>query len=279
MTLTEAQLKIRSTGIGGSELSAVLGESSFAGPLEVFYTKMGDPRAKAFEVNHYQKFGHLTEGAISRLVAQETGLKVLSGEEYASSRYKYLRAIHEVNGTYRNIVYPRILVTPDYITVDPKGRRCLAELKSVGPWSGKNVFSGPTSKKEKYPLSYKTQVNMQMYTLDIRCGMLWVFVSNEKITESFVEPLWQEWNSGPYGEYRVEQWADDYVWRHGELRPYVVPYDEPKAKEHGRYVRDWWAKHIVTGEPDPTWTPKQNFIAFHGKEQVKRTPDSWSPGF
>lgn len=96
--LTAAQLEVRKTGIGGSEIAAVLGESRFATPFDVWLSKtQGWVQAETEDMRR----GSFLEDGIARWYAQRYGLE-LQGLEAPT--------------TLRHTQRPLALCTPDRIS-------------------------------------------------------------------------------------------------------------------------------------------------------------------
>lgn len=78
----EQWLAARRTGVGGSEVAAVLGMSKHASPYEVYLDKRGElplDRPQPVELEEAAFWGHQHEPTIARVFAERTGLGVVEG--------------------------------------------------------------------------------------------------------------------------------------------------------------------------------------------------------
>ncbi|MEX2984554.1 YqaJ viral recombinase family protein [Streptomyces sp. C36] len=78
----EQWLAVRRTGIGGSEIAAVLGMSKYASPYEVYLDKRGElplDRPQPAELAEAAFWGHQHEPTIAAVFAERTGLGVVDG--------------------------------------------------------------------------------------------------------------------------------------------------------------------------------------------------------
>lgn len=121
MTLTAEQLTRRATGIGASEVAAVLGLAPYATPLDVWMRKTGR-QGQVPPMTQASRMGHLLEPVVAQLYAEDTGATLeesdtLEGEE------------------------PWMLATPDRIA-SKDGMRWLLEIKTKSYWTAK-AFGEP----------------------------------------------------------------------------------------------------------------------------------------
>ena len=73
--ITEAQRKIRATGIGASEMAAVMGLSRYMTPMDVYARKV-HPDKYHFEETEQQKIGNALESVVLDLFESRTGCKL-----------------------------------------------------------------------------------------------------------------------------------------------------------------------------------------------------------
>lgn len=220
-----------------------MGKSAFAGPLEVWQTKMG--LGQPVEQSSPMMMGTMLEPAISERIAEEIGEELVHATE-ADARFP-LDAIHLGDGTFRSASYPRLIVTPDYISTSMIAQ----EIKCVGRWSGANLFSPPSASRPRYPEGYGIQVVAQVGTLGLGGGRLWALVQNSTIPDKEVEWLF---NESQTNRDHFMWWARGYVSRQS-LRCYEIPYTTEAFEELGETATKFWADHVETGRPDPTWRP------------------------
>ncbi len=116
MTLSNAQLELRKTAIGASEIAAIAGLSPWATPIDIYMRKVGLVPPSG-ERSEQSELGDLLEPAIARLAAKRLGIEI----EYAGGR---------------SVQHPEhsfLLATPDYVVLDPnRDPHGVLEIKSVG---------------------------------------------------------------------------------------------------------------------------------------------------
>lgn len=266
MALSQAQLAIRQQGIGGSELSAILGLSPFAGPLEVWNTKVYGSR---FEPNDAMRVGTMGEAALAGIVAEMECVELAEGREYihdgggeatrslfpeepGARAFNGDLAEHLVDGTFRCKPYPRVLVTPDYI--DHRYTTAY-ELKVVGPWSGSHSFS-KLGEPVKYPEYYKRQAQMQSYVLSLPAAKLAVACQPHKLDSDLVADLWEAWEHQKTRSH-VDFWFRQYITHSCDVRIYNLPISHSQAIQDAEFAQHWYDTYVVTGQRDPAWTPTQ----------------------
>jgi predicted phage-related endonuclease len=124
MALTPEQLAMRMTGIGGSEIAAVLGESKFATPFDIYLRKkFGHQSAQTEDMAR----GNFLEAGIAQWYAHRTGREITQAS------------------TVRHATVEMALCTPDfYVSIDGAPDRLLS-IKSPrrsyawGPDGGEQV--------------------------------------------------------------------------------------------------------------------------------------------
>lgn len=130
--LTKAQLKMRQTGLGGSDIATALGLSPWKTQLELWAEKVG--KAESVRQNDAMEWGSRLEAAIFQKFKDEN----------PSLRCSY------AGGTVRHDKHPFLLATPDGFI----GNDGILEIKTSGhcPW-------------EEVPLHYLLQVQHYMYVM------------------------------------------------------------------------------------------------------------------
>lgn len=113
MSLTAEQKEMRRTGIGGSEVSAILGLNPFMSPIDVWLAKV---ESYEREVTPDMERGTYLEDGVARWYAARTGVE-----------------LREV-GTLRHSSRPRLLCTPDRIWNNALGQSRLLSIKVPGNW-------------------------------------------------------------------------------------------------------------------------------------------------
>lgn len=137
--LTEAQQQIRQTGIGASEVGAVVGLNPWASPHDVWERKTG--RAQPHEDTTATLWGRYMEPAIVALWKRQSGRKV----RYANRHQR----------TLRHPDHPLVVATPDGL-VDPGA---VLEVKTYG-WRVAHHWGEPGT--DEIPEYYLTQVTWAM---------------------------------------------------------------------------------------------------------------------
>lgn len=108
--LTQEQLEIRKTGIGGSEVAAVLGLSPWARPIDVWRAKV---EGRILEETLPMRRGRLLEPAVCQWYAEDTGAEL------------------EECGTLRHPKSKVLLATPDRLARMPDGGVRVLEAKTA----------------------------------------------------------------------------------------------------------------------------------------------------
>jgi len=112
--MTEQQLQERRKGIGGSDISAILGLSKYSSPYDVWRQKVLDER---IEENEFMTAGKYLEQGIADRFADATGFEVVKPDfEMAWSKE-----------------YPIFFGSADRIVISDKGKSIL-EIKSTQLW-------------------------------------------------------------------------------------------------------------------------------------------------
>lgn len=109
--LTAEQKALRRTGIGSSEIAAVLGLSPHAGPLDVYRAKVEGLEVEETDV---MRRGRHVEGAVAEWYAEETGATLVPVSTLVSA------------------ANPRVLATPDrFATFAPGPGRAVGETRTL----------------------------------------------------------------------------------------------------------------------------------------------------
>ncbi|MBE9509111.1 MAG: YqaJ viral recombinase family protein [Chloroflexi bacterium] len=160
----EEWLELRSTGIGASEAAAVLGESPWSGPLDVYVRKVGI--ADGFSPTEAMEWGHRLEPVVAEKYREETGRIVEDPGEWT---------------VYKNTEQPYAMATLDRIvTYRPDISRGPGafELKTAGAARADDWAEGP-------PRHYWIQVQHQLAVTGWSWGSIAVLIGGNKF-------LWQD---------------------------------------------------------------------------------------
>ena len=105
----EEWLDWRRRGIGGSDVSAIIGISPFRTARDIYYDKLGIAVVEENEGNWVaMEMGHLLEDLVAKIFERKTGLK-----------------IYQVKKMFRHPLYPFMLADVDYFITMPDGTKPL----------------------------------------------------------------------------------------------------------------------------------------------------------
>lgn len=154
-------LKVRTKGIGGSDIGAICGVSPFSSARQIYFNKTGQfqdamkPSAASQERMH---FGHLLEPIVADEFARRTGKKLLS-----------------VDATFAHKDFPWMRANVDRFIVDDEGKPYgILECKTTSEYNNDEWESG------EILLSYIYQLNWYMHILDISYGAFACLVGGNK---------------------------------------------------------------------------------------------------
>ena len=134
----EEWLDYRRTGLGGSDVSAVMGVSPFTTARDLYYDKLKIVPAIDDEDNWVQKeVGHLLEGLVAKIFHVKTGYR-----------------IYQVKKMFRHPVYHFMIADVDFFVELPDGSIAILEIKTTNyNATDKWWHMG----KEVVPLNYELQ--------------------------------------------------------------------------------------------------------------------------
>lgn len=155
----------RRTGIGGSDVAAVLGLSKYKSPLDVYNDKIGE--TPDGETSQAAYWGTKLEDAVAQEFQARTGLKVqrvnkqLSREEWMHANIDRAVVNHAISGTVRIQGEAKQAETGRLLTTD-----AILECKTAssyiadqwGPSQEEEIVSGKVVSDHKIPIYYETQV-------------------------------------------------------------------------------------------------------------------------
>lgn len=114
MALSEQQLAVRATGLGGTDILAICGENDYRSAIDVYLEKrhgLGLPIPTAppepFEGNERTEFGHILEPVLANRYASDTGMHLVEPKDEAGE-----------NITFRHPDRPWHMGTPDRLCYD-----------------------------------------------------------------------------------------------------------------------------------------------------------------
>ncbi len=111
----EEWLDWRRRGIGGSDVSAIIGISPFRTARDIYYDKLGIAVVEENEGNWVaMEMGHLLEDLVAKIFERKTGLK-----------------IYQIKKMFRHPLYPFMLADVDYFITMPDGTKAILEIKTT----------------------------------------------------------------------------------------------------------------------------------------------------
>lgn len=136
---------VRRTGVGGSDVAAILGLDRYRGPLHVWQAKTGQLQPERdTRLERSARRGHRLEGLVAEFFAEDSGLTVLDSP-----------------GTLQHVDHPHWIANPDRLTVAPDdtGRDELGVLECKSRtwrsartegWHGDEAPDGPAIQAHWY---------------------------------------------------------------------------------------------------------------------------------
>lgn len=152
MTTATLDTATRATGIGASEIAAIVGLSPYTSPLDIYCRKRG--LTEEYAGNDSTRWGIVLEPVIADAYTAQTGIE-LEGD----GRTTVVHPVHSF-----------ALCTPDRIAAD---RSRVVELKTAGIRMA-HLWGEPGS--DDVPEYYLTQVAWQMAVLDINAADIAVLI-------------------------------------------------------------------------------------------------------
>lgn len=179
MALTPEQYEARKSGIGASEVAAVLGLSSWAKKIDVYAEKRGltGPVAET----EAMEIGSLQEPTVAELFRRRTGGRVITVSEFVRTDYaiRFFSAAErdeaEKLGILRNDKTAPLFASCDRFAEFADGLVAV-ELKSVGL---NNAWKWGDTGTDKYPVEYWIQVQAQLAVTGLATGYLCALIGNE----------------------------------------------------------------------------------------------------
>jgi len=217
MAFTEAQKAIRASGIGASEIGAIVGVNPYESALGVWLKKTG--RCPDEPDNEQMAAGRYLEPVVLQMFADRTGHKIITPQNYWPS---------SENGTLVHPDAPWVFATPDGVGVDPTGEgnekpTCVVEAKATGAYN-----SGKWRDPSDAPPYYLLQNLYQMEVSGVHCGYLVGLIGGQDLK---VRPVpWDEEKAAWLVRAATAFWFD-----------FVVPDIQPPVDGSDRW-RAWHAE-------------------------------------
>lgn len=144
----EEWLDWRRRGIGGSDVSAIIGISPFRTARDIYYDKLGIAAVEEDEENWVaMEMGHLLEDLVAKIFERRTGLD-----------------IYQIKKMFRHPLYPFMLADVDYFITMPDGTKAILEIKTTN-YNAKDLWW--KDGRETVPAYYEAQGRHYMAVMDI----------------------------------------------------------------------------------------------------------------
>lgn len=152
----EDWLKCRQAGIGGSDVSAILGLNKYSSALKVYMDKV-EPIELSEEKNEFLHFGNVLEDIVAKEFGERTGFKV------QRSSFMWQHPVHKF-----------MLANVDRLIYHPKHGWGVLECKTASEYR-KDDFDG-----DVIPEEYLLQLLHYLYVMDLKYGYLAVLIGGNK---------------------------------------------------------------------------------------------------
>lgn len=218
MTEAVLDMAMRATGIGASEIGAILGLSPYTSPLTIYLRKLGLVEDSP-EPNPYIRWGVRLEPVVAEAYQDETGIALIG----------------DGRTTYRHKEYDFALATPDRIAADHSR---LVEIKTT---SARNAQNWGESGSDMVPEYVLTQAMWQLAVMDMDLCDVAVLIGGSDFR---VFPIRRD----PVLEEQLLAVAGDFWRNHVLAQEPPPPRDEA---ERGRYLQGLYPKHdgdLVEGD-------------------------------
>lgn len=163
----EKWLELRTTGIGGSDVGAIMGLNKYASPLTVYLAKKN---VEGFKGNAATEWGHILEDPIRQKAAEELGIEIISVPGmYTSKEYGFMNA--NIDG----LCHANHQVTIGGETIE-----------GLGGFEIKTSSRGDGFSEDEIPDSYYCQVQHYMAVTGLNWFILTAFFMNTKSVRHYV---------------------------------------------------------------------------------------------
>jgi putative phage-type endonuclease len=228
MALTEAQVELHRTGLGGSDGAAILGVHPYRSALDVYLEKRG--LKPAFEGNRFTRWGHRLEAAVADAYAEETGREVFLPEDAA-----FASGVIQEHGVVRHPDHPYIIGFPDRLVFDKEKGPGVLECKTTALWHAKEW-------DEASPIHHQIQLQHYLLLTGYQWGSVAVLIGGN-------DPRFEDLSANPTFQAVYVQRLVDFYEHH--LQPGVPPEPDPeKDAENLRFAYRAVAGSIVDLGPD-----------------------------
>ena len=163
----EKWLELRTTGIGGSDVGAIMGMNKYASPLTIYLSKKN---VEGFKGNAATEWGHILEDPIRKKAAEELGIEIISVPGmYTSNDIPYMNA--NIDG---------LCHAENQVTIGGE------TVEGLGGFEIKTSSRGEGFSEDEIPDSYYCQVQHYMAVTNLPWFILTAFFMNTKRVRHYV---------------------------------------------------------------------------------------------
>lgn len=163
----EKWLELRTTGIGGSDVGAIMGMNKYASPLTIYLSKKN---VEGFKGNAATEWGHILEDPIRKKAAEELGIEIISVPGmYTSNDIPYMNA--NIDG---------LCHAENQVTIGGE------TVEGLGGFEIKTSSRGEGFSEDEIPDSYYCQVQHYMAVTNLTWFVLTAFFLNTKSVRHYV---------------------------------------------------------------------------------------------
>ena len=163
----EKWLELRTTGIGGSDVGAIMGMNKYASPLTVYLSKKN---VEGFKGNAATEWGHILEDPIRQKTAEELGIEIIS-----------------VPGMYTSLEVPFMNANLDGLCHAQNQVEIGGEtVEGLGGYEIKTSSRGDGFSEDEIPDSYYCQVQHYMAVTGLPWFILTAFFMNTKSVRHYI---------------------------------------------------------------------------------------------
>ena len=163
----EKWLELRTTGIGGSDVGAIMGLNKYSSPLTVYLSKKN---VEGFKGNAATEWGHILEDPIRKKAAEELGIEIISVPGmYTSNDIPYMNA--NIDG---------LCHAENQVTIGGES------VEGLGGFEIKTSSRGEGFSDDEIPDSYYCQVQHYMAVTNLSWFILTAFFMNTKRAKHYI---------------------------------------------------------------------------------------------
>lgn len=163
----EGWVKLRTTGIGGSDAGAIMGLNKYASPLTVYLAKKN---VEGFKGNASTEWGHILEEPIRKKAAEELGIEIMAVPGMFTS----------LEIPYMNANLDGLCLTAETVTIGGES------VCGLGGYEIKTSSQGDGFSEDEIPDSYYCQVQHYMSVTGLTWFILTAFFMNTKTARHYI---------------------------------------------------------------------------------------------